>query len=67
MAEPTKRPEFIEQLLTSLTGVHRPSAILADTCVFCEQAATAFKDDRSRKEFSISGICQICQDKVFNV
>lgn len=67
MAEPTKKSESIDQLLTSLTGVHRPSAILADTCVLCGNAATAFTDEPSRKEFSISGTCQICQDKVFNV
>lgn len=67
MAEPTKRPEFIEQMLTSLTGAHRPSAILADVCVFCGDAATVFTDEKSRKEFSISGMCQNCQDATFDV
>jgi len=26
----------------------------------------AFKDDLSRKEFKISGMCQKCQDSIFN-
>lgn len=67
MAEPTKKSESIEQLLTSLTGTHRPSAILADTCVFCGNAATVFVNETARREYSISGMCQNCQDKTFNV
>ena len=26
----------------------------------------SFRDELSRKEFKISGMCQVCQDKVFN-
>ena len=37
-------------------------------CVFCGSEKVKpqdFKDDLSRKEFSISNLCQACQDKVF--
>jgi len=39
-------------------------------CPFCRksidtQNPDAFKDDLSRKEFSISGLCQKCQDNFF--
>lgn len=37
-------------------------------CVFCKKPVDPEKDFRneiSKKEFEISGICQICQDGVF--
>jgi hypothetical protein len=37
-------------------------------CPFCGKlvnAVTGFRDELSRKEFRISGLCQACQDKVF--
>ena len=44
--------------------------ILNGLCVTCEdeislQALTQM-DDISRKEYSISGMCQVCQDSVFS-
>ena len=35
------------------------------TCVFCGKPLGEFRDDLSRKEADISGICQICQDETF--
>jgi hypothetical protein len=32
----------------------------------CGKAITGFKDELSRKEFAISGLCQSCQDSVFS-
>lgn len=34
-------------------------------CPTCTQPVGEFRDDLSRKEFSISGMCQKCQDSVF--
>ena len=36
-------------------------------CPFCLDSVTEddFKDELSKKEYKISGICQKCQDKVF--
>lgn len=34
-------------------------------CPFCKKEVGEFRDALSRKEFSISGLCQKCQDKVF--
>lgn len=36
-------------------------------CPFCNTPVTVedFKDELSRKEFSISGMCQACQDEFF--
>ena len=37
-------------------------------CPFCHKVVKAedFKDNLSRKEYGISGLCQICQDKTFD-
>jgi len=36
-------------------------------CPFCKQTVdeSTFKDEVSRREFTISGLCQECQDKTF--
>jgi DNA-directed RNA polymerase subunit RPC12/RpoP len=34
-------------------------------CVSCGKTIGPFRDELSEKEFSISGFCQECQDKVF--
>lgn len=36
-------------------------------CVFCGDNAVHFRDEISRREFGISGMCQVCQDMVFGV
>jgi hypothetical protein len=43
----------------------RREALHSDTCVSCGHMATAFKNEISRKEYGISGLCQLCQDKVW--
>ena len=40
-------------------------SITEDKCICCDGKASAFRDELSRKEFSISGLCQKCQDAVF--
>lgn len=35
-------------------------------CPVCKGEAKVFKDDLSRKEVKISGMCQKCQDKTFS-
>ena len=38
-----------------------------EVCPICEKKIRDgdFRDDLSRKEYSISGLCQECQDKTF--
>jgi len=38
-------------------------------CPFCKDAVKVedFRDELSRKEFNISGLCQKCQDEMFGV
>jgi hypothetical protein len=37
----------------------------AKKCVVCAGDASEFKDDISAKEYTISGLCQECQDEAF--
>lgn len=65
MAEPTKKAPEIDNLITGFVGRSRVESIKADTCILCSKPAVEFKDDLSRKEYTISGMCQVCQDKTF--
>lgn len=47
-------------------GRKRTDSIRSNICLVCGAPATEFKDELSRKEYTISGMCQDCQDKVFN-
>ncbi len=65
-----KAPQ-IDALLSEIifNGKDRVTCISEGICVTCDEAhglvATSFRDDISRKEYSISGMCQSCQDDVF--
>jgi hypothetical protein len=63
MAEPSKKDPRIENFLENALG--RTTAITTDTCAICKGPATEFKDRLSKKEYTISGMCQKCQDSVF--
>jgi len=61
-----KHPQ-IERMLSNLTGVSRVGAVSERSCVTCSGEAKNFRDALSRKEYTISGMCQKCQDSVFGV
>ena len=64
---PTLKSEQIDDLFKSLYGVDRKTSIVEKTCVSCgvEVTEEGFRDEVSLREFHISGLCQVCQDKVF--
>lgn len=64
MAIPTKKASAIDNLITSIFG-DRQSAIRQDICARCSKPATVFHDELSMKEYTISGLCQACQDEAF--
>lgn len=57
----------VASYLERITG--RTTAINADMCVRppwgCGASAAKFRDTQSIKEYTISGLCQQCQDGVF--
>ena len=67
MAEPTKKNPAIEEFIDSITPnpLGRRGSISANVCSYCKGDASNFRDDLSRKEYTISGWCQSCQDKTF--
>ena len=64
---PSIKSEKIDELFKTLYGVDRKTSIVERTCVSCgaEVAEEGFRDEVSLREFHISGLCQVCQDKVF--
>jgi hypothetical protein len=65
MREAPKAPS-IRRMQSDFMGTDVVASINQDKCCSCGGPATEFKDDISRREFSISGLCQTCQDGVFN-
>ena len=67
MANPTEKSSIMEQLLTEINGgKSRRAYIHANKCIKCEGDASYFIDEVSRKEFTISGWCQHCQNEMFD-
>jgi len=69
--EPSYKAPQIDALLSQIifNGKDRVEVIASGDCLTCDEArdlkATSFRDDVSRKEYAISGMCQSCQDDVF--
>jgi len=66
----TEKSAEIEALLTRMAGADRRETIGKGVClpppIGCGRPATKFKDELSLKEYTISGLCQNCQDQVFD-
>ena len=56
---------FLDGLSTDMFGRAREASILDNCCVVCGNAVDRFRDNLSLKEYQISGMCQMCQDKTF--
>jgi len=56
----------LDQISLKMFGKSRSEAIRQDICVNCGGEASEFDDAISAKEFSISGMCQVCQNDFFN-
>ena len=66
--EPSKKHVGIENFINSInpSGHKRVESIVEDICAWCGQKVKEFKDELSKEEFAISGLCQDCQDDVFD-
>ena len=66
--EKAEKNEVIENMLEGLSkmiGTPRSVAFKTSTCVTCGSEAKDFRDATSEKEYTISGMCQNCQDKIW--
>jgi len=65
---PTKKSKPMNDFIKAITGINRQEAIKEkQICMFCKLPAIWFRDSLSKKEYTISGLCQKCQDEVFGV
>lgn len=69
MAKPSDKTQEMEVAIDGIFGFSRVDAIEKDVCIpspfGCGGPATEFEDDLSRTEYTISGLCQTCQNSVF--
>ncbi len=49
----------------SFKGRTKEESLHTGKCVTCDEPDLNFVDALSSKEYTISGMCQTCQDKVF--
>ena len=66
--QPSYKTPQMDSALTYLFGVDRHKTISDGECISCDATgliASSFSDDISKKEYSISGMCQSCQDDLF--
>ena len=66
MALPTLKAKPIDQFISSTFDVNRVKVIKADLCSSCGKAALEFTSESALNEYSISGMCQSCQDDFFD-
>lgn len=69
MAQPSVKSQNVEDGLKQTFGIDRRKSIESNCCIStpigCGKPAVEFKDAQSKKEFTISGLCQSCQDRIF--
>ena len=69
--KPSTKSEEMEQAITGIFGHDRRQLIKENLCVpppiGCGKPIAEFRNAISAKEYSISGLCQRCQDDFFGV
>jgi hypothetical protein len=63
--EPANKNPEIRKFQSELMGTDVEQSINANKCVSCGGEAVNFDNALSIKEFGISGLCQDCQNDVF--
>ena len=70
MLIPAIKSPRINNHLKNTFGVDREEAILDEVCVpapiGCGKEVKSFRTEADAKEFEISGLCQSCQDNLFD-
>jgi hypothetical protein len=61
--EPSVKSPQMNRFLDRLFD--RQNKIKSNLCTVCDGPVLSFKDELSRKEYTISGLCQECQDECF--
>ena len=56
---------FLDQSAENMFGNKVSTSLEEEKCVICSKPADKFRDEVSKKEYTISGMCQKCQDDLF--
>ena len=64
-AEKSDVMEWLLESFSSTIGTPRSKAFEEQVCVLCGGPAVEFRDSVSEKEYTLSGMCQNCQDEMF--
>ena len=63
--EATHKNPKIDEIISLVAGKDRVPTIESSRCMGCDRRELTFRNDLSRKEYTISGLCQHCQDEIF--
>jgi len=63
--QPAPKNKEVKQFLDDTLG--RTEKIKSSLCVTCSATEVRFRNEISRKEYTLSGMCQKCQDDFFGV
>lgn len=66
MSRSPELQKFVDGLLESNGKPSMEQSRKAKVCSWCQKPIDGFRDALSYKEYRISGMCQVCQDAVFN-
>lgn len=66
VVEPKERHPELEAFLEALNGISPQQAVQTGICAVCKEEANEFTDALSVAEYAISGLCQRCQDEIFD-
>lgn len=58
-----------EDIMNAMGFKTEVARVKAHKCPFCNKdiIMSRFRDERSRREYKITGLCQVCQDDMFDV
>ena len=63
---PSTKHASIDAIITAVMGKSRIETIEQGGCMTCDaQPPVVLRDALSEREYTISGMCQACQDSVF--
>ena len=62
---PSFKSSEVDAVINKIFGRSRTKSINNSVCIKCEDTDLSFEDEQSTIEYSISGLCQSCQDDLF--
>ena len=58
--------ECVDQVAMRFFGRKLTNSLQDKVCVNCGEKSEDFRDDKSQREYGITGFCQECQDRILN-